>query len=146
MPITHIYFIALEWIALVSCWIVGVYYILLYGNSSFSGVTLKALTATIPTLRFGFPVTNLTAGSGKRMLFKLLVPYSATFRLLVIILSGGSGNADLFVGQSYVPTTVSYHWSSSNNNNEDEVKLYYFIQGMDYFFVICWYQIMFKTV
>ena len=116
--------------------IVGVYYIMLYGNSTFSGVTLKALNATIDTLRLGIPVTNLTAGSGKRMLFKLGVPYRSSYRLLTISLSGGSGNANLFVRRSYLPTTVSYGWSSTKDNNEDEVRFRYSSSGMDYLLVI----------
>ena len=109
---------------------------MLYGNSSFSGVTLKALSATIPTLRFGIPVTNLTAGSGRTMLFKLFVPYSSIYRLLIISLSGGSGNANLFVRRSYLPTTVSYGWSSTKDNNEDEVRFRYSSSGMDYLLLI----------
>ena len=117
-------------------YIVGVYYIMLYGNSTFSGVTLKALNATIDALRLGIPVTNLTAGSGKRMLFKLGVPYRSSYRLLTISLSGGSGNANLFVRRSYLPTTVSYGWSSTKDNNEDEVRFRYSSSGMDYLLVI----------
>ena len=109
---------------------------MLYGNSTFAGVTLKTLNTTIPNLYFGIPVTNLTAGSGKRMIFKLVVPYSSYYILLSISLSGGSGNADLFVGRSYLPTTVSYGWSSRKDNNEDEVK-FYSISGMVYLFIIC---------
>ena len=110
---------------------------MLYGNSSFSGVTLKALTATIPTLRFGVPVTNLTAGSGETMIFKLEVSYTSYYKLLIISVSGGSGNADLFVGRSLPPTTEAYTWSSSKNNNEDEVGFYYSFSGMVHFFIIC---------
>ena len=85
---------------------------MLYGKSTFAAVTLKALNKTITTLHFGIPVTNLTAGSGNRMFFKLFVPYSSYGRLLVISLSGGSGNADLFVRRSYFPTTSDYDFFS----------------------------------
>ena len=95
---------------------------MLYGKSTFAGVTLEALNSTIPALDFGIPISNLTAGSGKRMLFKLVVPYSS-YSILVISLSGGTGNADLFVRRSYLPTTASYGWSSRKNNNEDEVQI-----------------------
>ena len=120
------------WIKLVSCSIVGVYYIMLYGNSSFSGVTIKALNAAIPSLSFGIPVTNLTAGSGKQMLFKLVLPNSSYNRLLVISLFGGSGNADLFVSIAYPPTTSVYDWFSKKDNNEDEVQINYY-SGMCHF-------------
>ena len=109
---------------------------MLYGNSTFAGVTLKALYMTISNLYFGIPVTNLTAGSGKSMIFKLVVPYYSYYRLLIISLSGGSGNADLFLRRSKIPTTVSYGWSSTNDNNEDEVKIYS-SSGMNYFFITC---------
>ena len=103
---------------------------MLYGKSTFSGVTLKAHIETIPTLHIGILVTNLTAGSGNWILFKLVVEYSSYYRLLVINLSGGSGNADLFVKGSYLPTTVSYGWSSRKDNNEEEVHINYRGSGM----------------
>ena len=96
---------------------------MLYGKSAFAGVTLKALNETIHTLHFGIPITNLTASSGKSMLFKLLVTNSSSDTLLVISLSGGSGNADLLVRRSHLPTKVSYDWSSRKDNNEDEVLI-----------------------
>ena len=96
---------------------------MLYGKSTFAGVTLKAQNNTIPTLHFGIPITNLTAGSGKTMLFQLLVTNSSSDTLLVISLSGGSGNADLFVRRSHLPTTVFYDWSSRKYNNQDEVQI-----------------------
>ena len=105
--------------------IVGVYYILLHRNSTFFGVTLKAVTATIHTLRSGIPVANMTAGSGKRMIFKLTVPDSSYYRLLTISLSGGSGNANLFVRRSYLPTTSDYDWFSREDNNKEEVYIHY---------------------
>ena len=103
---------------------------MLYGKSTYAGVTLKALNETIPILHIGIPVTNLTAGSGNQMLFKLVVPYSSYYRILVINLSGGLGNADLFVRRSYLPTTVSYGWSSRKDNNEEEVYINYRFSGM----------------
>ena len=106
---------------------------MLYGKSTFSGVTIKALNATIPTLRFGIPVTNLSAGSEKQMLFKLVAPYSSSNRLLVISLSGGSGNADLFVRRSSLPTTVTYNWSSRKDNNEEDVYISHSYSGMFHF-------------
>ena len=102
---------------------------MVYGNSTFAGVTLKALNKAIPTVLFGIPVTNLTAGSGNRMLFKLVVQYSSSERLLVISLSGGSGNANLFVGRSYLPTTMSYGWSSRKDNNAEDVYINYRSSG-----------------
>ena len=57
------------------------------------------------------------------MLFKLLVPYSPNESLLVISLSGGSGNANLFVRRSHLPTTSDYDWFSMKDNNEEEVYI-----------------------
>ena len=106
---------------------------MLYGKSTFAGVTLKALNKTIATLHFGIPVSNLTAGSGNRTLFKLVVPQSLYYRLLVISLSGGSGNANLFVKRSYLPTTMSYGWSSRKENNEEDVYINYRYSGTFHF-------------
>ena len=105
---------------------------MLYGKSSFSGVTIEALNA-IPTLRFGFPVTNLSAGSGKRMLFKLEVPFSSSERLLVISLFGGSGNADLFVKTLYLPTSSDYDWSSKMDSNEEKIQIIHRYSGIFHF-------------
>ena len=111
---------------------------MLYGNSISTGVTLKVCNAIIHTLDFGIPVTNITASSGKRMLFKLMVPYSSYDRLLVISLSGGSGNADLFVKKSYLPTTSDYDWFSRKAANEEEVYINYRYSSMFHFvFIIC---------
>ena len=109
---------------------------MLFGKSTYAGVTLKALNGTIPILHFGIPVTNLTAGSGNKMLFKLVVPYSSYYRILVINLSGGCGNANLFVRRSSSPTTVSYDWSSRKNNNEEEVYISQRYSGMFHFVLL----------
>ena len=109
---------------------------MLYGNSTFSAVTLKVLNATIQNLRFGIPLTNLTAGLGKRMLFKLLVPYSSYKRLLVISLSGGSGNANLFVRRTYLPTTSDYDWFLREDSNEEEVYINYYRYSSTLHFIL----------
>ena len=67
------------------------------------------------------------------MLFNLVVPYSSYYRLLVISLSGGSGNADLFVRRSSLPTTVTYNWSSRKDNNEEDVYISHRYSGMFHF-------------
>ena len=106
---------------------------MLYGKSTFAGITLKAFSKTIPSLHFGIPVINLTAGSGNQMLFKLVVPLSPYEKLLVISLSGGSGNANLFVRRYYLPTTMSYDWSSRKDDNEEEVEVSNRDSGMYHF-------------
>ena len=76
---------------------------------------------TVTSLSLGVPVTNLAAGSRQKMFFKLSVPSGSFVQLLDIRTSGGSGNADLFVRNSYLPTTSSYTWSSRWANNNEEI-------------------------
>ena len=113
--------------------LVGTWYILIYGASSFSGVILKAVSISIPKITLHIPVTNLTAGSGEGMLFQLRISFSSFIRLLVIILTGGSGNADLFVNRGVIPKTSFYDWSSKKGNNEDEIRILRPPPGMLYF-------------
>ena len=108
---------------LLQFFLVGTWYILIHGASSFSGVILKAKSISIPEMTLHVPVNNLTAGSGEGMLFQLRVSSSSFIQLLVIRLSGGSGNADLFVKKSVIPKTSSSDWSSRIGDNEDEIGI-----------------------
>ena len=78
------------------------------------------------------PVNNLTAGSGEGMLFQLRIASFSFRQVLFICLTGGSGNADLFVKKNVIPKTSSYGWSSRIRNNEDEIGIIYPTPGILY--------------
>ena len=54
----------------------------------------------------GTPVSGLAAGTGSQLYFTMEVPAGATE--LLFAMSGGSGDADLYVSFGKVPTTSSY--------------------------------------
>ena len=100
------------------------YYILLYGTSPFSGVTLEVVNVTVASLTLGVPVRSLTGRSRKKMFFKLSVPSGSFVQLLAIHTFGGSGNVDLLVRDFYLPTTASYRWSSKRADNNEEITFF----------------------
>ncbi|NVK88313.1 MAG: S8 family serine peptidase [Gammaproteobacteria bacterium] len=66
----------------------------------------------------GVPVSNLAGGSGDELEYKLDVPAGASN--LVFTMSGGSGDADLYVRFGSKPTASSYDCRPySSGNNED---------------------------
>ena len=73
----------------------GQYYVMVRGFSTFSGVTLTGRTATTPALTNGVPVTNISGATGSEQFWKLSVPAGKTS--LVFTISGGTGDADLYV-------------------------------------------------
>ena len=96
-------------------------------------MTLKAVYITIPNVTLHTPVNNLAAVSGEGMLFQLRLPSSSFIKVLVIRLTGVSGNADLFVKMNEIPKTSSYGWSSRIGNNEDEIGIIHPSPGILYF-------------
>ena len=84
------------------------------------------MNVTVESLTLGVPVTNLTGRSREKLFFKLSVPSGSFVQLLAIRAFGGSGNADLFVANSDLPTTSSYTWSSTRADNDEEISLYHY--------------------
>ncbi len=81
-------------------------------------------------LQNGVPVDNLSGASGDELEYKLDVPSGASN--LSFVMSGGSGDADLYVKFGSKPSTSSYDcrpYSSGNNENCDfptpQVGTYY---------------------
>lgn len=85
------------------------WYVSLQAYAAFSGVTL---TATVTTGGGGGTCTdsvtgsNLSGGQGEWQYFQITVPSCAT--QLTATISGGSGDADLYLRQGSQPTTSSY--------------------------------------
>lgn len=88
----------------------GTYYVMVYAYSSYSGVSLTgSYTAGGggTTLSNGVAVAGLTATSGNWTAdYTLVVPAGATN--LKFAISGGTGDADLYVQINAAPTTTSY--------------------------------------
>ena len=82
---------------------------LLYGTSAFADVTLKATNVTISPLSIGASLNNLAAGAGEKLFYKVPVSQGSYVQALNISLSGGYGNASLYVKRNY-PATVSRYY------------------------------------
>jgi PKD repeat protein len=98
----------------------GRYHVMVRGYTAFSGVTLRATVATA-TPGFFSEVPDLTAATGSSKLFSLEVPAGATN--LKIQITGGSGDADLYVRRGSAPTTTAYDYRPYLEGNEETVTV-----------------------
>ncbi|MCB1583210.1 MAG: S8 family serine peptidase [Xanthomonadales bacterium] len=109
----------------------GTYHVMLNGYSAYSGTSLTG-SFTAPTdpdpdptpgdgeLTNGVAKTGLSGASGSQTFFTLDVPAGATD--LSFVMSGGSGDADMYVKFGSAPTTSSYDcrpYKSGNNETCD---------------------------
>ena len=86
----------------------GTYYIKVHGYSSYASVTVKASYSTgggTGGLQNGVPVTGISGSAGTKKYYTVTVPSGSN---LTIAMSGGTGDADLYVRQGSNPTTTSY--------------------------------------
>jgi len=89
----------------------GDYYVMLNGYSAFSGVSLKATYSGggggggDPVLTSGTPVTNLSGATGSFNYWQIT---PGAGKKLVVNITGGSGDADLYVRAGARPTTTTY--------------------------------------
>ena len=89
----------------------GTWYITLHGYASYTGVTLKATytgTTKYQVLTSGVAVTGLVGAANAELYYTLDVPAGQT--KLDIAISGGTGDADLYVKKGSLPTTGSYDY------------------------------------
>ncbi|WP_426701216.1 pre-peptidase C-terminal domain-containing protein [Rhodanobacter sp. Col0626] len=89
----------------------GTYYVMLNGYSAFSGVSVKATWSTGGSgggsvLQNGVPVTGLHATTNNAVNYTMVVPSGASN--LKFAISGGTGDADMYVKRGSAPTTSSY--------------------------------------
>ena len=103
----------------------GTYYIMLRGDSAYSGVSLIATYTpvhdTVTTLTNGVPVTSLSAAAGNETYYKIVVPSGQDY--LEIAISGGSGDCDLYVKKGAKPTTLSYDYRPYLLGNDETVEV-----------------------
>ncbi|MCF2908315.1 S8 family serine peptidase [Pseudoalteromonas sp. DL2-H2.2] len=84
----------------------GTYHVMMRGYSAYSGVSLKAETEGGSTGPVSLTESNLSASTGGWVQKSLDVP--AGMSSLTVTISGGTGDADLFVKQGSAPTSSSY--------------------------------------
>ncbi len=104
----------------------GTYYIMLRGYQAYSGVTLVATykttgDPTVVTLDNGVPVTGISGAAGSEKFYKITVPAGQDF--LDIIMSDGTGDADLYVKRGAKPTTSSYDYRPYLIGNDETVEI-----------------------
>jgi vibriolysin len=102
---------------------VGTYYVMLRGYSAYSGVSLTGSFSTggpgddgVTVLVDGVPVTGISGGTGNNKFWKIQTPAGAT---LVVRISGGSGDADLYTRFGAKPTTSTYNCRPYLNGNTE---------------------------
>jgi hypothetical protein len=88
----------------------GTWYIMLNGYASYTGVTLTATYSaaadTTPSLTNNVPVTGVAGATGSAQYWKLTVPSGKS--QVVFSISGGTGDADLYVRKGSKPTTSTF--------------------------------------
>jgi hypothetical protein len=130
----------------------GPWYILLVGTQAYSGVTLQVhFVASAPPapepgpkpdgkatpLTPGVPVPDLAGKAGSELFFSIEVPSGA--KTLTIKMSGGTGDADLYVRKGELPTTSEYDYRPYLKGNNEEVVITKFTAGT-WFIMIRGYQ------
>lgn len=86
--------------------------------ASVSGVTPPAVDNALEN---GVAVTNLTAASGQALVFTLEVPEGSTN--LSFVISGGSGDADLYMKYGSAPTASLYDCRPYLNGNNETCNI-----------------------
>ncbi|WP_196137905.1 M14 family zinc carboxypeptidase [Aliikangiella sp. G2MR2-5] len=81
-------------------------------------------------LENGIPVTDLSAQQGEEVHFIMQVPENA--KNLKFVISGGSGDADLYVRFAAEPTTSQYDCRPYRNGNNEECSISNVQQGTYY--------------
>jgi hypothetical protein len=103
----------------------GTYFIMLRSYAAYDGVTLKATYTPAPepvvALTNGVPVTGLSGVVGSEKFFKIDVPADQNF--LTIEISGGTGDADLYVRKGSKPTMSSWDYRPYLVGNNEKVEV-----------------------
>jgi len=95
----------------------GSYFVMIRGFTAYSGVTLLGRTTATQALTNGVPVTGISGASGSQQFWKLSVPAGRTN--LTFRISGGTGDADLYVRFGAQPTTSTFSCRPFLNGNSE---------------------------
>jgi PKD repeat protein len=98
------------------------YFLMLRGYAAFSGVTLVA-SITMPGGGGGFEevIENIAASQGQSKMYSVAVPAGATN--LSFEISGGTGDADLYIRRGSQPTTSQYDFRPYLDGNDETVTV-----------------------
>lgn len=103
----------------------GTYYVMLRGYTAYTGVTLKATYLPAPdpviVLENGVPKTGLSGAAGSEKHYKIDVP--ADQGTLKFEMSGGTGDADLYIRKGSKATTSSYDYRPYLLGNDESVEI-----------------------
>jgi hypothetical protein len=104
----------------------GTWYIMIRSYHTYSGVTLVATFDSVTPdgvidLKNGVPVTGLEGAAASQQFFKIEVPADQT--QLEIAISGGTGDADLYVRLGDKPTTKEYDFRPYRLGNKETVTI-----------------------
>ncbi len=102
----------------------GTWYIMVRGYQAFSGITLVAQYAATATddatvLKSGLAVTGISGAANSEKFYKIEVP--ADQAKLEIVLSGGTGDVDLYVRRDVRPTTKEWDYRPYMIGNNEKV-------------------------
>ena len=105
--------------------IAGTWWAMLNGYAAYSGVALTATYSSGPTggdplLTNGVPVTGLSGATGSKLFWRINTPAGKTLKVKI---SGGTGDADLYVRFGSRPTTSTYACRPYLNGNNETCNL-----------------------
>jgi len=95
----------------------GTWYVMVRGYSAFANVSLVATFTPAVQLQNGVPINGLTAAKATELTYTFTVPAGAN--ALSFQMSGGSGDADLYVRFGAAPTTSTYDCRPYLNGNAE---------------------------
>jgi vibriolysin len=114
----------------------GTYYVLLHAYAAYSGTSLVASYTTAPTgdpiLQNGIPVTGISGATNSARYWKIT---PGAGRALKVTISGGTGDADLYVRLGSRPTTSSYLCRPYLNGNNETCTISTTVAG-DYYIML----------
>jgi hypothetical protein len=99
----------------------GTWYILVRGYAAYTGVTLKATYSDVLLLQDGVPVKNLAGALNSATYYRIVVP--AGQDTLLFSMSGGTGNADLYIRKGSKPTTSTWDYRPIQANNTESISI-----------------------
>ncbi|MEH6459774.1 M4 family metallopeptidase [Chitinimonas sp. JJ19] len=94
-------------------------------TSAFSSVGVSCSGGTQPptgtVLQKGVPVTGLSGARGAKLNYTMVIPAGA--RNLSFVMSGGTGDADIYIKFGSAPTTTSYDFRPYRSGNNETVNI-----------------------
>jgi hypothetical protein len=97
----------------------GNWFVMIRGFTAFTGVSIRGTYAadTTQVLVNGVPVTGISGASSSQQFWKLSVP--AGQARVVFTITGGTGDADLYVRRGARPTTATWDCRPFLNGNNE---------------------------